>query len=45
MPHISKEWEVPVGLTVSQNSSIINHETIYQLQFMSNRHEKTKKYM
>ena len=43
MPHISKEWEVPAGLTVSQNSSIINHETIYQLQFMSNRHEKKLK--
>ena len=43
MPHISKEWEVPVGLTVNQNSSIINHETIYQLQFTSNRHEKNQK--
>ena len=36
MLHISKEWEIPVRLIVSQNSSIINHETIYQLQFMSN---------
>ena len=45
MPHVSKEWEVPAGLTVSQNSSIINCETIYQLQFMSNRHEKPEKYM
>ena len=43
MPHISKEWEIPVRLTVSQNSSIINRETIYQLQFMSNSHEKTQK--
>ena len=40
MPHISKEWEIPARLTVSQNSSVINHETIYQLQFMSNSHEK-----
>ena len=29
MPHISKEWEVPAGLTASQNSSIINCKTIY----------------
>ena len=43
MPHVSKEWEVPAGLTASQNSSIINCETIYQLQFMSNRCEKTQK--
>ena len=43
MPHISKEWEIPVELTASQNSSIINRETIYQLQFMSNRREKNRK--
>ena len=28
MPHISKDWEVPVGLNASQNSSIINHEIV-----------------
>ena len=43
MPHVSKEWEVPVGLTASRNSSIINRETIYQLQFTSNRHKKPEK--
>ena len=43
MPHISKEWEVPAGLTASWNSSITNRETIYQLQFMSNRCEKNRK--
>ena len=43
MPHISKEWEIPARLTASRNSSIINHETIYQLQFTSNSHEKTEK--
>ena len=42
MLHISKEWEIPARLTVSQNSSVINHETIYQLQFMSGSHEKPK---
>ena len=36
MPYISKEWEIPVGLTASQKSSVINREIIYQLQFMSN---------
>ena len=45
MLHISKEWEIPVRLTVSQNSSIINRETIYQLQIMSNSCEKPEKYM
>ena len=43
MPHVSKEWEVPVGLTASQNSSIINCKTIYQIRFMSNRHERTRR--
>ena len=42
MLHISKEWEVLVRLTASQNSSIINCKNIYQLQFMSNSHEKPK---
>ena len=42
MPYISKEWEIPAGLVASQNSSIINHEIIYQLQFMSNSREKLK---
>ena len=42
MLHISKEWEIPARLTVSQNSSTINHETIYQLQFMSNSHKSRK---
>ena len=42
MPHISKEWEIPARLTVSQNSSIINRETIYQLPFTSNSCEKLK---
>ena len=43
MPHISKEWKILVRLTASQNSSIISRETIYQLQFTSNSHEKTPK--
>ena len=42
MLHISKEWEIPARLTVSQNSNIISCETIYQLQFMSNSREKLK---
>ena len=45
MPHISKEWEIPVRLNANRNSSIINQETIYQLQFMSNSHEKPEKYV
>ena len=45
MLHISKEWEIPARLTVSQNSSIINCETVYRLQFMSNSHKKPEKYM
>ena len=43
MPHISKEWEISVRLTVSQNSSIISRETVGQLQFTSNSREETKK--
>ena len=42
MLHISKEWEIPARQTASQNSSIISRETIYQLQFTSNSHEKLK---
>ena len=45
MLHISKEWEIPARLTMSQSISIINHETIYQLQFTSNSHGKTEKYV
>ena len=35
-PHISKEWEIPAGLTASLSSSMINREVIYRLQFTSN---------
>ena len=42
MPRVSKEWEIPARLTVSQNSTILNHKTIYQLQFMTNSRKKTK---
>ena len=45
MPHTSKEWEIPVRLTVSQNSSMLSCETIYHLQFMSNSRKETEKYM
>ena len=41
VPHIRKEWEIPVRLAVNQSSSIINHEIIYQLQFTSNNPKNT----
>ena len=42
MPHISKEWEIPAGLTASRSSSMINREIIYRLQIMSNGNEQQK---
>ena len=42
VPHISKEWEIPAGLTASLSSSMINCKVVYQLQFTSSGREQQK---